>query len=70
MSNTQYAYKVKDARGRFVEGKVEAASEAAVAERLRAMGYVPLEVRPANAGMQREITLARPSRLKMKDLTS
>ena len=24
MSNTQYAYKVKDARGRFVEGKVEA----------------------------------------------
>jgi type IV pilus assembly protein PilC len=69
MSNTQYAYKVKDARGRFVEGKVEAASEAAVAERLRAMGYVPLEVRPANAGMQREITLGRRKRVKMKDLS-
>ena len=67
--NTQYAYKVRDARGRFVEGKVEALSEAAVAERLRAMGYVPLEVRPANAGLQREITLGGRKRVKMKDLS-
>ena len=67
--STQYAYKVRDARGRFVEGKVEALSEAAVAERLRAMGYVPLEVRPANAGLQREITLGRRKRVKMKDLS-
>ena len=65
---TQYAYKVKDTRGRFVEGKVEAASEAAVAEKLRSMGYVPLEVQVANAGMQREITLGRKKRVKLKDL--
>ena len=32
MPTTQYAYKVKDAKGHFAEGKVEAVSEAAVAE--------------------------------------
>ena len=68
MSQTQYAYKVRDAQGRFSEGKVEAASEAAVADRLRAMGYVPLQVRPANVGMQREINLGFKQRIKPKDL--
>ena len=64
----QYAYKVKDAKGKFAEGKVEALSEAAVAEKLMAMGYVPLDVRPLNVGMQREIKLRRKKRIKLKDL--
>jgi len=68
MATTQYTYKVKDARGKFVEGKVDAASEAAVADKLRAMGYVPLEVRAANAGMQREIKFGTKKRIKLKDL--
>jgi type IV pilus assembly protein PilC len=68
MATTQYTYKVKDARGKFVEGKVEAASEAAVADKLRAMGYTPLEVRQANVGMQREISLGLKKRIKLKDL--
>lgn len=65
---TQYSYKVRDAGGRFTEGKVEAVSEAAVAERLRSMGYVPLEVKPANVGLQREIKLGRKKRVKIRDL--
>lgn len=65
---TQYAYKVRDAQGRFSEGKVEAVSEAAVADKLRSMGYVPLQVRPANVGMQREIHLGFKKRVKPKDL--
>lgn len=65
---TQYSYKVRDTRGRLTEGKVEAASEAAVAERLRSMGYVPLEVKAANVGLQREITFGRRRRVKAKDL--
>ena len=68
MTTTQYSYKVRDARGRFTEGKVEAASEAAVADKLRAMGYVPLQVRPANVGMQREIKLGLKKRIKPRDL--
>jgi type IV pilus assembly protein PilC len=67
-TTTQYTYKVRDARGKFTEGKVEAVSEAAVAERLRSMGYVPLEVRPAHVGMQREIKLGFKKRIKQKDL--
>ncbi|WP_243059257.1 type II secretion system F family protein [Nocardioides sp. SR21] len=65
---TMYSYKVRDAGGKFTEGKVEAVSEAAVAERLRSMGYVPLEVRPANVGLQREIKLGRKKRVKTRDL--
>lgn len=68
VTTTQYAYKVRDAQGRFTEGKVEAASEAAVADKLRAMGYVPLQVRPANVGMQREIKLGFKKRIKPRDL--
>jgi len=67
-SATQYSYKVRDTQGRLSEGKVEAASEAAVADKLRAMGYVPLEVRPANVGMQREIKLGMKKRVKTRDL--
>ncbi|MDF1603493.1 type II secretion system F family protein [Nocardioides sp. YIM 152315] len=68
MAATQYSYKVRDTQGRFVEGKVEAASEAAVADRLRSMGYVPLEVRPANVGLQREISFGLRKRIRTKDL--
>ena len=69
MVTTQYSYKVRDVGGKFLEGKVEAASEAAVADKLRAMGYVPLEVSLANAGMQREVTFGRKKRVKLKDLS-
>jgi type IV pilus assembly protein PilC len=68
MPTQQYSYKVRGAGGKLVEGKVEAASEAAVAEKLRGMGYIPLEVRAANAGMQKEISFGRKKRVKMKDL--
>ncbi len=65
---TQYAYKVRDQQGKLTEGKVEAVSEAAVAEKLLAMGYVPLEVKQANVGMQREINIGPKKRVKTKDL--
>src|SRR6476661_6668486 len=67
-ATTQYAYKVRDAQGKFTEGKVEAVSEAAVADKLRAMGYVPLEVKAANVGMNREINIGPKKRVKTKDL--
>ncbi|TIC88433.1 type II secretion system F family protein [Nocardioides sp. GY 10113] len=63
----QYAYKVRDTAGRFKEGKVKAASETAVAEQLLAMGYVPLEVKPAGVGLNRDISFGR-KRVTMKDL--
>jgi type IV pilus assembly protein PilC len=65
---TQYAYKVKDSTGKFVEGTVEAASEAAVADKLKSMGYVALDVRPAGGGMRRQVRIGLPKRVKLKDL--
>ncbi len=67
-SAIQYAYKVRDAQGRCSEGKAEAASESAVVDKLRSMGYTPLQVRPANVGMQKEIHLGFKKRVKQKDL--
>ncbi|GHJ58756.1 pilus biosynthesis protein PilC [Nocardioides sp. OK12] len=67
MSTSQYTYKVRDTTGRFRQGKVKADSENAVAEKLLAMGYVPLEVRQSGTGLQAEITIGR-ARVKTKDL--
>ena len=68
MSATQFDYKVRDPEGRFREGRVKADTEAAVAEKLMAMGYVPLEVKPAGVGLQKEISFGR-KRVKLKDLS-
>ncbi len=67
MSTKQYAYKVRDSQGRFREGKVAADNETAVAEKLMAMGYVPLEVKPFGMGLQKEISFGRKG-VSMKDL--
>ena len=67
MATNTYAYKVRDTGGHFREGKVKAASENAVAEKLLAMGYVPLEVRRTGTGLQKEISLGR-KRVTQKDL--
>jgi type IV pilus assembly protein PilC len=68
MTATQYAYKVKDARGRLIEGRVEADTENAVADKLRSMGYRPLEIRVANAGLDREFKFRGKQKIKLKDL--
>ena len=67
MSAGQFTYKVRDHEGRFREGKVKADNETVVAEKLLAMGYVPLEVKAAGTGLQTEISFGR-KRVKMKDL--
>jgi type IV pilus assembly protein PilC len=46
---------------------VEAETEAAVADRLKEMGYRPLEIRLAATGLEREIRLRKPH-VKLKDL--
>jgi type IV pilus assembly protein PilC len=67
MATSTYAYKVRDTGGHFREGKVKAASENAVAEKLLAMGYVPLEVRRTGTGLQKEISFGT-KRVTQKDL--
>lgn len=66
-----YAYKGRDAAGKVVSGKLEAASESAAIARLRTLSISPIEVRQAAAGtgLQMEINLAVFEKgVKLKDL--
>src|SRR3990170_157040 len=66
MSET-YAYKVRDRGGNLVSGTLVADNEGLVIQRLREMGYVPLEIGKHRAGLKMEINL-RPGRVKLKEL--
>jgi len=63
-----YAYKVRDRGGNLVSGTLVADSEGLVIQRLREMGYVPLEVGRHKAGLKMEIHI-RPGRVKLKELS-
>lgn len=63
-----YEYSVRDSGGKLRSGKLDAASEAALVQKLRGMGYAPISVREAGTGMRREITLPGGGRVGLKDL--
>jgi type IV pilus assembly protein PilC len=67
---TTFAYKVRDAGGRIVEGELEADDEALVLGKLRQMGYVPVSVsRRDGARFSAEVKLPGLSgRVKLKDV--
>ncbi len=65
---TKYEFTAKDKSGKLVEGKVDAENENVLREKLLGMGAMPLDIRVANAGMQKEIKLGLPKRIKLKDL--
>jgi type IV pilus assembly protein PilC len=64
-----FEYKVRDKAGKLVSGKLDATSEAAVASRLKGMGYAPVSISQSNAGLNKEITLPKlGAKVKLKDL--
>jgi type IV pilus assembly protein PilC len=65
-----YQYSVRDRSGKLVSGKIEADSTAAVAQKLKSMGYAPVSISAAGgAGMQKELKLpSLGAKVKMKDL--
>jgi type IV pilus assembly protein PilC len=62
-----FTYKARDKSGNLVSGTLEADSEGLVLQRLREMGFSPLEASKKSKGMNLEINL-RPGRVKMKEL--
>lgn len=62
-----YTYKARDKSGNLVNGSLEADSEGLVLQRLREMGYTPLEASKKSAGMNLEINL-RPGKVKLKEV--
>jgi type IV pilus assembly protein PilC len=65
-----FEYSVRDRRGKIVNGKLEADSQAAVVQKLKSMGYAPLQVtQKKTSGMQTEISIpGLGKKIKLKDL--
>ena len=63
-----YNYKVRDKTANVVTGTMMADSEVLALNKLREMGYLPIEVARRSSGLNLEINL-RPGRVKLKDLS-
>src|SRR3954447_22427240 len=66
-----YNYSVRDKSGKLVSGTLDAESSAAVANRLKGMGYAPISISEAGgAGLKTELKIPGFSgkRVKLKDL--
>jgi type IV pilus assembly protein PilC len=65
-----FEYAVRDRSGKLVKGRIEAANQAAVANRLRGMGMAPVSIAEVqNTGLKREITIPGfAERVSLKDL--
>ena len=65
-----YQYSVRDRNGKLVSGKIEADSTAAVAQKLKSMGYAPVSISESGgAGMKTELKLpSMGAKVKLKDL--
>jgi type IV pilus assembly protein PilC len=63
-----FEYSVRDRQGKLVNGKLDAQNEAALVQKLRSMGYAPLSVKEANAGLNMEIKLPGSDKVGLKDL--
>jgi type IV pilus assembly protein PilC len=63
-----YQYKVRDRGGNLVTGTLVADSELLVLQRLREMGYTPLEVGKEKKGLNLEINVKK-KKVKLKDLS-
>ncbi len=64
-----YEYSVRDRSGKIVSGKLEAESQAAVATKLKSMGYAPVSINESKAGMKKELSIPGfGKRVKLMDL--
>ena len=63
-----YTYRVRNKDGRFLEGKMDADGEGAVAARLRSQGMVPVQIsKEGKVNLKTEIRIL-PQKVKLKDL--
>lgn len=65
-----WQYQGRDTGGKLIKGKLEAPTESAAIDRMRAMGLTPVKVSEsaAGTGLNREIEIGGGSRVKLKDL--
>lgn len=63
-----FEYAVRDRQGKLVKGKLEAATEAALATKLKGMGLAPISIQETNTGADKEINLPWSNKVGLKDL--
>jgi type IV pilus assembly protein PilC len=71
MATTTYAYKVRDRTGTLKSGELDAESPSQVAAKLKQMGYAPISIDVANAGLQKELRIpgfSGKKKVGLKDL--
>ena len=60
---------MRDRGGKVVRGRIDAESPTAVASKLKSMGYAPISITQANAGLNKEIKIPGVgNKVKLKDL--
>jgi type IV pilus assembly protein PilC len=65
-----YNYKVRDKQGRMLEGSLDAESTTLVANKLRQMGYTPINIeKKGGEGLKTELKLFGPRKPKLKDIS-
>src|SRR5687767_7536228 len=70
MPTATFEYKVRDRAGKVTTGKLDAESPSQVATKLKSMGYAPVSITEANAGLSKEISIPGfgKKKVKLKDL--
>ncbi len=69
MTTATFEYKVRDRSGKIKTGKLEAETQAQVANKLKTMGYSPVSITETGTGLQKEIKIPGfTAKVKLKDL--
>lgn len=68
MQTRSFEYAVRDRAGRLVNGRTQAPTQDAAVARLLRQGLVPVSVKEAGAGMNREISLGFTRRVGLREL--
>lgn len=69
MATTAFKYQVRDRSGKLISGELSAETEAALVQKLKSMGYAPVSIEQANAGLNKEINIPGfGNKVKLKDL--
>jgi type IV pilus assembly protein PilC len=69
MPTITFEYAVRDRTGKLVKGTLEADNQSQVVAKLRTMGFAPISITEANAGMNKELKIPGfGGRVKLKDL--
>ena len=69
MATLTFEYAVRDRAGKLVKGNLEADNQAQVVQKLKTMGYAPVSITQANAGMNKELSIPGfGGKVKLKDL--